>query len=133
LSPVQLPRTLVNRLLHSAQVSPDAEVCGLVGRKGDAVRLYPVANVAEDPAHLFRMDEHGQIDALRAMRERGEELFAIFHSHPEGPPTPSYTDLRESGYPDTLYLIVSLGIRGVLEMRGFYLRDGHAREVDVAM
>jgi len=53
------------------------------------------------------------------MRERGEELFAIFHSHPAAPAEPSALDMAQAGYPDALYLIVSLGTCGVLELRGF--------------
>jgi proteasome lid subunit RPN8/RPN11 len=117
-----LPRTLVNTMLRHAQLSPENEVCGLIGaRDGIPCRCYQVANVAGEPAHLFQMDPRGQIDAMRAMRERGENLFAIYHSHPDSPPVPSETDLKEAGYPDALYLIISLGTKGVLEMRGWRL------------
>jgi proteasome lid subunit RPN8/RPN11 len=63
------------------------------------------------------------------MREQGEELFGIYHSHPHSPAEPSDTDLRQAGYPEALYLIVSLNTKGVLEMRGFRLRDGQATPV----
>jgi len=119
---ITLPRTLVNVMLHHAQLSPASEVCGLIGaRHGVPNRCYQVANVAGEPAHLFRMDPRGQIDAMRVMRERGENLFAIYHSHPDSPPVPSETDLKEAGYPDALYLIISLDTKGVLEMRGWRL------------
>ena len=119
---ITLPRTLVNAMLHHAQLSPASEVCGLVGaRDGVPSSCYQVANVASEPAHLFLMDPRGQIDAMRAMRERGESLFAIYHSHPDTPPVPSETDLKEAGYPDALCLIISLDTKGVLEMRGWRL------------
>ena len=119
---VTLPRTLVNEMLHHAQLSPASEVCGLIGaRTGVPSRCYPVANIAGEPGHLFQMDPRGQIDAMRAMRERGESLFAIYHSHPYSQPAPSETDLIEAGYPEALYLIVSLDTKGVLEMRGWRL------------
>lgn len=129
---LHLPRPLINQLLHHAQASPAAEVCGLVGAKaGVPVRCYPVANVAVDPRRLFAMDPAGQIAALRMMRERGEELFAIYHSHPRTPPQPSETDLAQAAYPAALYLIISLQTRGVLEMRGFRLREGTVAEVEL--
>lgn len=119
---ITLPRRLVNIMLHHAQLSPSNEVCGLIGaRAGVASQCYPVANVAGEPGHLFQMDPRAQIDAMRVMRERGESLFAIYHSHPDSPPAPSETDLREAGYPDALYLIISLDTTGVLEMRGWRL------------
>jgi len=127
---IHLPRPLINQLLHHAQRSPAAEVCGLVGAKaGVAVRCYPVANVAADPRRLFAMDPAQQIAALRALRNRGEELFAIYHSHPSTPPLPSTTDLAQAAYPEALYLIISLQTRGVLEMRGFRLKSGTVAEV----
>jgi len=127
-----LPRPLVNRLLAAAQADPEREVCGLVGaREGVPTTFYPVANVADSPSRLFRMDPKGQIDALRAMREAGERLFAIFHSHPQGPARPSATDLAEAAYPEALYLIVSLGTAGVLELAAYRLADGEARPVEL--
>ena len=127
-----LPRPLVNRLLATAQADPEREVCGLVGAKdGVPATFYPVANVAENPGHLFRMDPKGQIDAMRAMREAGESLFAIFHSHPHGPARPSAIDLAEAAYPEALYLIASLGTTGVLELAGYRLLEGEAAPVEL--
>lgn len=119
---ITLPRPLVNTMLHHAQLSPASEVCGLIGaRAGVPSRCYQVPNAALDPRHLFAMDPRGQIDAMRAIRENGETLFAIYHSHPDSPPSPSETDLSEAGYPEALYLIISLNTKGVLEMRGWRL------------
>ncbi len=127
---VTLPRTLVNRLLGAAQRSPEAEVCGLLsGRDGVPLRLYPVRNVADRPGRLFRMDPEELIGAMRSMRQHGEELFAIYHSHPHGPARPSATDLQQAEYPDALYLIISLDTKGVLEMRGYRLEGDTPREV----
>lgn len=127
---MKLPRPLVNQLLALAQHDPEREVCGLIaGRDGQPHRLHPVANLADRPGRLFQMDPAGQIVAMRAMREAGEELVAIFHSHPHAPARPSATDIAESEYPEVLHLIVSLDTKGVLEMRGYRIEDGGAREV----
>lgn len=131
---VVLPRTLVNDLLHQAQQAPEREVCGLVGaRDGAPVHCYAVRNVDPRPARRFFMDPQGEIDAFRAMRAGGEELFAIFHSHPAAPAFPTHADLEGMGYPHALFLIVSLNTRGVLEMRGFRLRGGGVEEVEVGL
>ncbi len=127
---VRLPRPLINQLLHHAQQSPADEVCGLIGAKdGVAARSYPIANIAAAPQRLFAMDGAQQIAALRAMRERGEELFAIYHSHPTTPPLPSHADLAQANYPEALYLIISLRTQGVLEMRGFRLKGDTVAEI----
>lgn len=129
---VQLTRTIINQILSHAQQNPEEEVCGLISRRdGRPERVYGVANVAQTPGVLFRMDPEGQIDAMRSMRERGEELFAIYHSHPHAPAQPSPCDLAEAAYPEALFLIVSLDTKGVLEMGGFYLRDGEIEPVDL--
>ena len=128
----RLPRTLVNRLLTEAQHSPDTEVCGLIGAKdGEPRSVYPVTNVAKEPGRLFEMDPREQIDAMRRMREEGETLFAIYHSHPHAPAEPSRADLEQAAYPDALYLIISLNTEGVLEMRGYRLADGRVHPVEL--
>jgi proteasome lid subunit RPN8/RPN11 len=87
-----------------------------------------VANVAAEPARRFEMDPAGQVAALRHMRERGEGMLAIYHSHPSAPPEPSVHDLAGLGYPEALYLIISLNIKGVLEMRAWQREDDTMRE-----
>jgi proteasome lid subunit RPN8/RPN11 len=79
--------------------------------------------------HRYEMDPKQQIDALRHMRDNGEELFAIYHSHPDAPAQPSLVDLMQAAYPDAYYLIVSLNTQGVLEMRGFRVHASAAKEV----
>ncbi|MDT0619401.1 M67 family metallopeptidase [Salinisphaera sp. P385] len=125
-----MPRPLATKLLFEAQKVPDAEVCGLVGGvDGHPVSVNPVPNVSDDPSRRFVMDSQAQIDAMRNIRERGESLLAVYHSHPATPPEPSARDLDELGYPDALLLIISLNIKGVLEMRGWRAEAGGVREV----
>lgn len=129
---IPLPRTLVNRILTHAQKFPEQEVCGLLSARDHCPhRVYPVDNVSGAPARLFAMDPREQIDAMRHMREQGEELFGIYHSHPHSPPTPSTEDLAQAGYPDALYLIVSLDTTGVLQMKGYYLKNGATEPVEL--
>ena len=127
--PIDIPRTLVNQILHHAQEFPEREVCGLIGaRNGIPTQCYPVTNVAEHPECRFLLDAREQINAMRLMRERREDLFAIFHSHPADTAEPSSVDLQQADYPDTVYLIISLGTKGVLELRGFRLQGPHQFE-----
>ena len=47
--------------------------------------------------------------AQRRMRERGEQLLVIYHSHPRAAePSPSATDVRLAFYPSAIYLIIGL-------------------------
>lgn len=131
---ITLPRWLVQRLLKEAQERRDFEVCGLIGgREGRPVSIYPVANVAKDPRTEFEMDPEGLIKAFKAMRARDEELFAIYHSHPKTPARPSERDLELLAYEEALYLIISLGTKGVLELRGFRVERGELIEVPLGL
>jgi proteasome lid subunit RPN8/RPN11 len=134
-TPVEIPRHIVNELLHAAQDAPEREVCGLIGgRNGRPSSFYLVDNVAGLPACQFLLDAGGQVDAMRTMRERGESLFAIFHSHPNAPAFPSVKDLELADYTEALYLIVSLNTKGVLEMRGFRMDElSRLREVEMVL
>lgn len=131
---VRLPRPIVNQLLHLAQKSPEEEICGLIGRDGRGFRkCYPVQNAAGDRQRFFALDARGQIEAMRDMREHGQELAAIYHSHPAAPALPSLADVEQHEYSDVLYLIISLSTKGVLEMRGFYIRGRAIEEVPIGL
>lgn len=131
---IVIPRKITNQLLHYAQLSPNNEICGLIGsRKNIPVSCYPIDNVAEQPERRFLLDPKQQITSMARMREQNEDLFAIYHSHPSAPAMPSQTDLNMASYPEALYLIISLKTKGVLEMRGFRLKNDYADEVMLSL
>jgi proteasome lid subunit RPN8/RPN11 len=130
----QIPRKITNQLLHLAQISPDHEVCGLIGSKnGLPSSCYPVKNIAEFANLRFQLDASQQISAMATMRDQGEQLFAIYHSHPTAPATPSSTDLELAAYPQALHLIISLNTKGILEMRGFKIDHKLAQEIPLSL
>lgn len=131
---IQIPRKITNQLLHLAQISPDLEVCGLIGSKNSLPSsCYPVKNSAEHPQQRFQLDAAEQIAAMAKMRDQGEQLFAIYHSHPSAPATPSITDLELASYPEALYLIISLNTKGILEMRGYKIAHQSAQEIALSL
>lgn len=131
---IQLPRKITNQLLHLAQLSPDVEVCGLIAAKdGIASSCYPIDNTAEQAATRFQLDEKQQINAIATMRDKNELLFAIFHSHPTAPATPSATDIALASYPEAIHLIISLNTKGILEIRGFTITNQIVEEVNLSL
>lgn len=128
---VRLPRTLVNDLLHQAQLSPMREICGLVGRRDDNCECYPLETQDTDASVLFALNACEQLAALEALKARQQQLFAIYHSHPHAPALPAITDEDVVDFPDALYLLISLNTKGVLEMRGFDRQSGKLEEVDL--
>jgi len=131
---IQIPRRLTNELLHLAQLSPDAEICGLVGGKnGIPHTCYPIDNISHQPVNRYQLDAKQQIAAMKKLRDNGEELFAIYHSHPAAPAEPSSFDREQAAYQDILYLIISLNTKGVLEMRGFRIENTQVYEVNLEL
>lgn len=128
---VRLPRTLVNDLLHQAQLSPAREICGLVGRRADHCQCYPLESQDTDASVLFALNASEQLAALKNLKAQQQTLFAIYHSHPDAPALPTVTDEDVADFPDALYLLISLNTKGVLEMRGFDRQAGKLEEVDL--
>ena len=128
---IQIPRKITNQLLHLAQISPDYEVCGLIGSKnGLPTHCYPIKNSAGQPRQRFLLDAAQQISTMAKMRELGEELFAIYHSHPAGPDRPSPTDVAEAAYPNVIHLIWHLQ-SGAWECSGFLIDDQQVLPVTI--
>ena len=130
----KLSRKLTTQLLHLAQISPAEEICGLIGSHAlETYSCYPINNIAQQPESRFLLDPQQQIDAMAKMREHNEQLFAIYHSHPNSPAIPSKTDLELAAYPEALYLIISLNTKGVLELRGFKLLQQTFEEIPLSL
>ena len=131
---LELPRALVNQILAHAQQNPDEEICGLISSKNEvATKYYRIGNTAPDKTHHFEMNGAEQIAAMKKMREQGENLMAIVHSHPDAPAIPSTYDEESNGYPDAYYLVVSLNTKGVLELRCFLLIDGKFKPAELVL
>lgn len=129
---VHIPRPLINQILAQAQDSPTREICGLIsGQDQQPTRCYPVSNKATEPEHRFLMDPKQQIDIMRDIRERGEELYAIYHSHPDAPARPSAEDMEQAAYPEALHLIISMSTTGTLQLNGFQIQATGVTPVDV--
>jgi proteasome lid subunit RPN8/RPN11 len=108
---VSLSQAQVNEIIaHAREASPE-ECCGLIGGliEGKAQTIYRARNVAGDPLTSYEAAPEDLFAAQLAMRERGEQLLAIYHSHPRSAdPQPSATDVRLAYYPSAVYLIVGL-------------------------
>ena len=106
----------------------------LIGaQRGSAKNIYSLRNVAADKLVSYEAAPEDLFAAQRQMRERGEELLAIYHSHPQShDPAPSETDVRLAYYPNAVYLIIGLAGRQPV-MRAFRIseRDEHWEEVSM--
>ena len=108
---IVLQQSQVEELCAHAREAAPAECCGLVGgtSEGEARTVYPLKNLAADPLVAYEAAPEELFAAQRQMRARGEELLAIYHSHPRSrDPAPSETDVRLAYYPAAIYFIVGL-------------------------
>ena len=109
---IKLTKHLLRELISHARETAPEECCGLIGghENGEAVTLYRARNTAPDPLVAYEAHPEDLFAAQRAMRADGEQLLAIYHSHPRSAdPQPSATDVRLAYYPDAVYFIVGLG------------------------
>jgi proteasome lid subunit RPN8/RPN11 len=117
---------ILDEVIANAKTCYPREGCGLLS----LTRFIPVANIAAGAAE-FEMDPAELIAALRDLRNAGEELIAIYHSHPHGPAHPSKTDIERAYYPEAAHLIVSLAELERPQAAAFRIADGEAIDIEL--
>jgi len=122
---VQLARAFLDQMIAQARKDAPLETCGLLaGREGRVTRVLPVPNVLRSRVRYSMGGGQAFFDAMAAC---DFEPLAIYHSHPQGPPVPSPTDIAESFYPDAIYIIISLA-QEPPSVRAFRIVDGIVTE-----
>jgi len=106
--PLQIPRDIHDAMVaHCVREAP-LECCGILGGVAPRVSsFHPLRNAAASETR-YDADPRDLIDAVVAVRQRGAEILAIYHSHPRWEAVPSQTDLRENHYGPLPRIIVSL-------------------------
>ena len=97
------------------------EACGLlagstatvvpVGKERLVMQVYPMRNVEDSPIG-YSMDPKEQLAVEKQMRQRGQRMIGIFHSHTATEAYPSSVDVRLAISPEISYVLVSLQDRG---------------------
>ena len=126
---ILLKQAHAQEIISQARESAPRECCGLIGGANDgrARTIYRMRNIASDPLVSYEAAPEELFVAQRSMRERGEELLAIYHSHPRSQiPEPSPTDVRLAYYPSAVYFIVGLGGEQP-ELRAFRISESEGR------
>ena len=126
----------LEKIFAFAKEAEPTECCGLIGGYGEEARsLYPLRNMALNGLVAYEAAPEDLFAAQRQMRDRGEQLLGIYHSHPRSAePSPSETDVRLAYYPQATYFIIGLaGPRPV--MRAFRISEREERweEVEYAI
>jgi len=119
-------------MMDQALRSRPAECCGVLsGANGGITEMYPLRNEASDPETKYLASPHDLFAAMRRMRESGQAMMGIYHSHPRSAPYPSPTDVAMAFYPDAFYFIISL--EPSVDVRAFRIDGGQVREAHVSV
>jgi proteasome lid subunit RPN8/RPN11 len=119
----------IKAMIDHAQGEFPNECCGvLIGRPGVFERVIPIASIPPSPDSYYMSPEE-QIEIFTELGKSGESLLGIYHSHPEGPPCPSGTDIRLAFHPDAIYIIVSLKNKKKPEVRAFRIEKQVVAEI----
>lgn len=122
---LSLGQSLLDQLRAAAEAAYPEECCGLViGRQVPqaagagspsyvATRLVAAANRHAEPRIAFELDPATHLGVLRQLRQSAgqvpaECLLGHYHSHPEGPATPSPRDRQQATEPDHIWVIIGL-------------------------
>lgn len=127
---VSLAPGLLEQIVENAKQCYPNEGCGLLVGRQAAARFIPIENVCAGETE-YEMDPAELIAGLRGLRNTGEELIAIYHSHPRGPARPSKSDIERAYYPEAAHLIVSLAEPECPQAAAFRIIGGEVLEVEV--
>lgn len=105
---LSLSPALYEQITDHCAASPQQEACGLLAGRGQRVeRVLPIANVAVNPAAAYHMDEAALARVLPMLAHGGQDVLAVYHSHPDGSTRPSRIDIGSWAFPDAAMMIVS--------------------------
>jgi proteasome lid subunit RPN8/RPN11 len=114
---------------HALKSRP-AECCGLLsGRDCLITDVHRMRNDSDKPESRYFATPEDLFAATRRMREAGQSLLGVYHSHPRTPAYPSASDVEMAFYPEALYFIISLEPR--VEVRAFKIEGSKIEEVEI--
>jgi len=138
---VSLPHEITTAMRAHARAEAPREACGIIigsapaASGGAPLRWIPTTNVLASST-LYEIDAAELLRISLDADDAGEFIWGIVHSHVASPAVPSVTDTTVAGYPDALYLLVSLAPSqaapdGEPGIRAWWILDREATEVDL--
>ena len=105
---VTLSAALREEMIAHCRSTFPKEACGLLaGKDGTVAQVYPMTNVEDSPIG-YSLDPKEQLMVEKQMRQRGQRMVGIFHSHTATDAYPSSVDVSLAISPDVSYVLVSL-------------------------
>jgi proteasome lid subunit RPN8/RPN11 len=111
---LEISEKLLAKIATAAARALPNECCGLIEGVRDkngwrVLALHETKNLAENPRAHFLIDPEAHFRLLRDLRGTGREIIGCYHSHPDGEPVPSATDLASAAEEGFLWLIAGNG------------------------
>lgn len=125
---VAIPQPVIEEIIEHAKEDYPNEACGIVAGKDFASsHIYRMTNTEKSPVSYF-MEPKEQFMVSKEIRNRKEQMLAIYHSHPDSEAFPSAKDVQLAFYPDSLYIIVSL-VKKEPVVKAFSIKEGDIKEI----
>jgi proteasome lid subunit RPN8/RPN11 len=126
-----LPQAMRDEIVAHARAEAPRECCGVIaGRDGQPTRLYRLTNV-EPGVDRYLIDDEELFRTYREIEDGGEDLLAIYHSHPVSVAYPSKTDVALAFWEESFYVICSLEHPDAPVIRAFRIVDEQIAEVGI--
>ncbi len=128
---MRISKAQVDEMIAHARDDDPNECCGMLSGADGEVRTVRRATNAEASPFRYSIDAKEQFRLMREIEDAGEELVGIYHSHTKSAAHPSQTDVNLAGWPDAVYVIVSLEDAERPDVRGFLIREGEISDAEL--
>jgi proteasome lid subunit RPN8/RPN11 len=127
---VQITDSIAASIEDHARREHPSECCGLLsGANGLITDIHPLRNDADKPETRYFATPEQLFAAMRRIREAGQALLGVYHSHPRTQAYPSASDVEMAFYPEAFYFIISLEPQ--VELRAFRIEDSRIEDVAI--
>ena len=126
-----LKKELFKRITEHAIREFPNEACGILsGSQGRVGKVYEMTNTDKSPQTFF-MDAKEQLRVMKEIRNKGEEMIGIYHSHVASEAYPSSHDVELALYPEVSYVIISIKNKKNPSARSFKIVEGKISEEEL--
>jgi proteasome lid subunit RPN8/RPN11 len=127
-----IPKPIHDEMVARARAAAPIEACGILAGVAGYVQMHHPMTNADASAEHYSLIPEEQFAVAKAIRNAGETMLAVWHSHPATPAWPSEEDIRLAVAPGVLHLILSLA-GSKPELRAFLIEDGKAEAAPITI
>ncbi len=135
-----LPKRCEQEMLEHCHQRYPKEACGILAGNNvgpwdlwrEVVHVYPMRNVEDSPIG-YSMDPNEQLLVEKQMRQRGQGMVGIYHSHTASAAYPSSVDVSLAISPEVSYVLVSLKDRQRPELKSYRIDGARVSEEPVVV